>query len=56
MALKIIQTKRESSFKGRMETQILSDSDGRERHLQELIDKCHGLRRLDRSFRGFEEI
>jgi hypothetical protein len=56
MAPKIIQTQRESSFRGRMETQRLSDSDGRERRLPELTDKCHGLRRLDRSFRGFEEI
>jgi hypothetical protein len=35
---------------------FLSDSDGRERRLPGLTDRCHELRRLDRSFRGFEEI
>jgi hypothetical protein len=39
MALKIIQTQRESIFKGRMETLRLSDSDGRERHLTILTDR-----------------
>jgi hypothetical protein len=56
MSPKIIQTKRDSSFRGRMETQILSNLDGRERSLLELTDKCHGLRRIDRSFRDFKEI
>jgi hypothetical protein len=56
MASKIIYTQRESSFRGRMETQILSYSNGKERHLSELTDRCHGLIRLDQSFRGFEEI
>jgi hypothetical protein len=32
------------------------DSGGRERHLPGLTDRCHELRRLDRSFRDFEEI
>jgi hypothetical protein len=56
MALKIIQTHRESNFIGRIETQILSDSDGREKHLPGLTKRCHGLRRIYQSFRGFEEI
>jgi hypothetical protein len=56
MALKIIKTHRESSFKGRMETQRISDSDGRERRILELTNECHELRRIDRSFRRFEEI
>jgi hypothetical protein len=56
MDLNIIQNQRESSFRGKMETQRLSDSYGRQRHLSELIDRCHGLRRIDQSFGGFEEI
>jgi hypothetical protein len=56
MAPKIIQTQREFKFIGRMETQTLSYSYGRERRLLELANICHGLRRLDRSFRGFKEI
>jgi hypothetical protein len=47
MATKIIQTQRESSFRGRMETQRFSDSDERERRLSKLIDRCHELGRLD---------
>jgi hypothetical protein len=56
MAPKIINTQRESSFRGRMETQRLSYSYGRERHLMKLIDSFHGLRRLDQSFKYFEEM
>jgi hypothetical protein len=47
MSLKITQTKRETSFIGGIETQRLSNLDGRERHILELTKICHWLRRID---------
>jgi hypothetical protein len=33
-----------------------SDSNRRDRRFPGLTDRCHELRRLDRSFRGFKDI